>query len=253
MPKECIVNNTQLNNVVAVVRSYNDPGIGNFCRTLIDMVGAVVVVTPTNLEPEGLTEESLRSVKRYNSIDVHHAKTLVRDHNSWSAMLNVGLTYVQCMNIQRSAARRYRYLLNVSNTTSFTEAHLAAVRSAFDTSHHVLGVVGTTFAGYLADGTPEPLGRAYSKPRNTGMMIDLRVFDSHPLLAGFDPRWDGAGGMEDYDFTGKMRNLTVYRTALLDLQVPLRIGRHRDQAEYTALMEGGMAAVDAYHQKLFAH
>lgn len=245
------MNNTQLNNVVAVVRSYNDPGIGNFCRSLIDMVGAVVVVTPTNLEPERLTEDSLRAVRQY-STDVHHVKTLVKDHNSWSAMLNVGLTYVQCMNSQRSEVWRYRYLLNVSNTTSFTEVHLAAMRSAFDTSHNVLGVVGTTFAGYLADGTPEPLGRAYSKPRNTGMMIDLRVFDSHPLLAGFDPRWDGAGGMEDYDFTGKMRDLTVARTALLDLRVPLRIGRHRDQAEYTKLMEGGMAAVDAYHQEFFA-
>lgn len=244
------MNNTYLNNVVAVVRSYSDPSIGGFCRSLIDMVGAVVVVTPTNLEPEGLTEQSLRPVREGYSTNVHHVKTLVKDHNSWSAMLNVGLTYVKAMNSQRSARFGYKYLLNVSNTTSFTAEHLSAIRSVFENDHGTRGVVGTTFAGYLADGTPEPLGRAYDHPRNTGMMIDLRVFESHPLLAGFDPRWDGAGGMEDHDFAGKMRALTPFRTKMLDLQVPLRIGRHRDQAEYTRLMEDGQEAVEVYHKQM---
>lgn len=243
------MNNTYLNNVVAVVRSYNDPGIGYFCRSLIDLVGAVVVVTPTNLEPEYLTEMALRPLKTYTG-NVHHVKTVVKDHNSWSAMLNVGLAYVKAINSQRSERLGYKYLLNVSNTTSFNGDHLAAMRSVFDNDHGIRGVVGTTFAGYLGDGTPEPLGRAYNHPRNTGMMIDLRVFDQHPLLAGFDPRWDGAGGMEDYDFTGKMRALTPFRTKMLDLQVPLRIGRHRDQAEYVQLMEDGQEAVEAYHKQM---
>ncbi|MFZ3031555.1 MAG: hypothetical protein WA082_00800 [Candidatus Moraniibacteriota bacterium] len=236
-----------LNNVIAVVRSYNEPNIGDHCSRLIGVVGAIVVVTPTNLEPEGLTENALRPVMLDNK-NVHQVKTLMKDHNSWSAMLNVGLGYVRALNSQRN--ERFGYLLNHSNTASFAESHLSAMRSRFENDHSNLGVVGTTFAGYLADGTREPLGRAYDHPRNTGMMINLRVFDSDPLLAGFDPRWDGAGGMEDYDFIGKMRALSPYKAWLLHLQVPLLIGRHRDQAEYTKLMEGGIAAVDAYHQEM---
>ncbi len=237
---------SKLNRVVAVVRSYNDPSIGSFCRTLIETVGAVVVVTPTNLEPPYLTARALDPVMQYHD-GVRHVKTLMKDGNSWSAMLNVGLAYVQAMNAERKCHLKFQRLLNLSNTTAFSAAHLSAMWAEMENG--LFGVVGTTFAGQLADGTPELLGRAYDHPRNTGMMINLAVFHEHPLLAGFDPRWDGAGGMEDHDFVGKMEALTPWYSKMLNLQVPLRVGRHRDQGEYVKLMEGGLAAVDTYHKE----
>lgn len=232
-------------DIIAVVRSYNDPDIVVFCERLLECVDQVVVVVPSNLDDD-FTRVWIQS--HLDESRAHYVPTLVRTGNDWSAMLNTGLAYVR--GLDADGNYRHGYVLNVSNTTSFAPAHVEAMRRQFDTDHANLGVVGTTFAGYLADGTPEPLGRAYSQPRNTGMMIDRRVFDAHPLLAAFDPRWDGAGGMEDYDFIGKMRFLSAFRARLLDLQVPLRIGRHRDQAEYTKLMEDGLAAVDAYHREM---
>lgn len=229
------------NDVIAVVRSYNDPDIVLFCERLLECVDQVVVVVPSNLD-SGYTKVWIQAY--LDESRARYVPTLVRTGNDWSAMLNAGLTYIRGLDIEAD------YVLNVSNTTNFTPKHVEVMRYQFDIDHASLGVVGTTFAGYLADDTSEPLGKAYSQPRNTGMMIDKRVFDAHRLLAGFDPRWDGAGGMEDYDFVGKMRALTPYRTKMLDLRVPLRIGRHRDQAEYTKLMEDGLAAVDAYHQEM---
>ncbi len=237
-----------LSDVVAVVRSYNDPKIVDFCQRLLDQVFQVVVVVPSNLD-NGQTSRWIRAMDDpHRRIQV--VQTLVRSGNDWSTMLNVGLATVRGLNAFCDEHDAIRYLMNVSNTTSFSDDHLIAMRSEFENNRRGLGVVGTTFAGYLADGTPEPLGQAYDHARNTGMMIDLRVFGSHPLLAGFDPRWDGAGGMEDYDFVGKMEALTQWRAKMLDLEVPLRIGRHRDQTEYVKMMEGGMAAVDAYHKEM---
>lgn len=230
-------------DVAAIVRSYNDPGIVVFCERMLECVDEVVVVVPSNLDND---QTRVWIESHLDESRVHYVPTLVRTGNDWSAMLNVGLAYVRGHNVERE----YRYVLNVSNTTSFTPEHVEVMCHRFDTDHANLGVVGTTFAGYLADGTPEPLGRAYDRPRNTGMMINMRVFDVHPLLAGFNPRWDGSGGMEDYDFIEKMRAFSPYRARLLDLQVPLHIGRHRDQSEYVKLMEGGLKAVDDYHREM---
>lgn len=235
-----------LKDVIAVVRSYNDPNIVPFCEKLIRSVDRIVVVVPSNLDGYQ-TKDWLAGLIRKEK--VHLVPILVRSGNDWSAMLNAGLNYVR--GLDATCEYGYGYILNLSNTTDFESGHLRNMRRAFDVEKAgQIGVVGTTFAGHLADGTPELLGTCYSNPRNTGMMIRREVFDAHPFLTSFDPQWDGSGGMEDYDFIGKMQVHTEFRAKMLNLQVPLRIGRHRDQAEYVKLMEGGLAAVDAYHKKM---
>jgi hypothetical protein len=159
---------------------------------------------------------------------------------SWSAMLNAGLQHVQGM---KSMNRPFRYLFNVSNTTEFTYEHLDEMLREFEKSIKI-GIVGTTFRGYNTEGQPVQLGKSYNTfCRNTGMIIDLNVFDHCPELCCFDPFYDEGCGMEDYAFVMTARRFG-WVDILLDLQVPLIVNRHWDQDKKDVLMEEGIQIID---------
>lgn len=232
----------RLGRTVAVVRSFCEPRIAGFVHALRAFVPGVVVVV-NNENDKG---ETRRLLGNLCDPHVHVLETFVKEGNrGWSGLLNQGLAFVRGLN---AAGAGIEFVFNVSNTTSFSKSAVEMMLEGFRDPD--IGIVGTTFDGILETGEAVELGTSYDHPRNTGMIIRMSVFDSHPLLSAFDPIFDGSCGMEDFDFIMKMERMTAFRSSMLELNVPLLVGRHWNQVEKRAFMEDGLARIKEHHRKM---
>jgi hypothetical protein len=208
---------TNLSETVAIVRSFNNDGIVSTVQNLTGFLGHVIVVV-NNERDNGSTRAWLAGMRNVTLIEINQGYT-------WSNGLNMGLRKViQELNVDRIVP--YRYIFNVSVEARFTKQHVSKMLAVFD--QEAVGVVGTSFDA-RQKGNRVSLGISYQHPRNTGMIIDLEVFNDPMLQMGFDPFCDGVGGMEDIDFIYRLAAFTDLRTKMLDLQVPLIVGVNYNQ------------------------
>lgn len=225
--------NIPANLTVAIVRSFNFSGIGDFVQKLLDFgIRHVVVVVPHD-QDKGVTAPILAS---FDPTRVHLVEqSFKHGGRAWSAMLNAGLDYI------KEHLDAY-YVLTVSNTVLLEAEHLRSLY--IELVFPNVAVAGARFRGIGKDGQEVSLGASYNHHfRNTLALYRAEAFKGHPALWRFDESFDGAGGMEDLAWKLMLEGLTGYCVAENVVEVPLLVHTHRtpeQQAEYEALMERGI-------------
>ena len=226
----------KLNQTVAVVRTYNNRAVVKTVRSLTAFIGHVIVVVRNDID-KGSTRAWLAGMRNVSIIEMDIGY-------SWSNALNRALHKIVELNVDR--ARPYRYVLNVSVEARFTKDHVLEMLNTFTDSD--VGVVGTSFSA-TQDGNPVGLGVSYMHPRNTGMIVDLRVFENPMLRLGFDPFCDDIGGMEDIDFIYRLAAFSDFKTEMLDLCVPLVVGVNHNQELKEAAEQAAMRKIFARYEQ----
>lgn len=236
----------QLNLTVAIVRTYNFTGIGDFVRKLLGFgIRHVVVVVPKD-QDNGVTAPILAS---FDSTRVHLVEqSFVKGGRAWSAMLNAGLDYIE-NRFSDGFDDFIDYVLMVSNTVLLEAGHLAQLYAAMTSG---VVVAGAKFKGVGRQGEEVPLGVAYNHHyRNTLALYQAGVFQGS--LGQFDESFDGAGGMEDLawklTFEGILPDDCVAHILENVVEVPMLVHAHRtpeEQAEYEATMEQGIKTVEEH-------
>ncbi|MBI4085349.1 MAG: glycosyltransferase [Candidatus Liptonbacteria bacterium] len=227
-----------LNAVVAVIRSYNNPAVVKQVNSLRSFLSRIVVVTDFQRD-RGATKAWLDEVNDpcVNLIEMSEGY-------SWANALNRAIDYMQLFNAQRTSAGQFDYIFNVSVEARFEQEHVKQMIEKFDDSS--IGVVGTTFRG-TCEGNEVSLGLSYRHPRNTGMLVRLSAF-SHRMTRDFDGFCDDVGGMEDIDFICRMEVFTEYKADVLDLRVPLIVGRHYNQTDKESRERAAMEKIFARYR-----
>ena len=211
------------NRIAAVVRSYNNPHVAKQVKNLLDCgIGRVVVVI--NAERDAGSTRSflgdlVNSDGRVKILEINRGYT-------WSTALNRAVMAIQMKNVRRKAAGKdaFELVLNISVEALITRAHLMEMVAAIADTN--VAVVGTTFQG-RQDGNVTGLGSSYNHPRNTCMLIRLSAFG---FGGGFIGLCDDRGGMEDLEFILRLRALADQKIVMLNLFVPLVLGKHYHQA-----------------------
>lgn len=230
----------QLNLTVAIVRSFNFAGIGEFVQKLLDFgIGHVVVVVPKD-QDYGVTAPLLRP---FNLSRVHLVEqSFKHGGRAWSAMLNAGLDYIE----NNFGDDFIDYVLTVSNTVLLERRHLEFLYEEMDWPNVM--VTGARFRGVGKDGEEVSLGKSYNYHfRNTLALYRAEAFRLHSVLRRFDETLDGASGMEDLLWKRLLQGYTNHRVVEDVMEVPLLVYTHRtpaQQAEYEALLEEGMKAAE---------
>lgn len=232
-----------LGKTAAIIRTYNFTGIGDFVQRLIGFgIGHVVVVVPKD-QDNGVTAPILAT---FDTTRVHLVEqSFKKGGQAWSAMLNAGLDYIEtCLDDDL-----IDYVLMVSNTVVLTEEHLKHLYITLDLRVAAL-VAGATFRGVGKDGEEVSLGASYNHHyRNTLALYRAETFQLVPALRRFDEAFDVHGGMEDLAWKLMLEGSTYFQVAENVVTVPLLVHTHRtpaQQAEYEALMEEGIKAVEKY-------
>ena len=214
----------KLKNVAAVIRTYNNPHVGKAVKNMLAFgLGKVIVVVNGTLD-KGSTRgylDTLAYDHRVAVIEMHEGYT-------WSNALNRALSAIRLVNAELEASSRptFKYILNVSVEAQFHRVYLETMVDGFGADLDGIAVVGTTFQG-IQDGNKIDLGRSYRHPRNTGMMLKLSALDA--FCNSFDNWCDEIGGMEDIEFVLRLKAFTDKTVKMLDLRVPLIVGKHYHQ------------------------
>lgn len=236
--KETVMDEKKLKNVAAVIRSYNNPYIMKQVRTLLNHgVGMVVVVTNAALD-KGSTRAALAPLQ----LDSRLAIIEMAEGYTWANALNRALHSIRMAEAFRANAGlpRIEYIFNVSVEAQFSGTHLEKMLLGFESPD--VAVVGTTFKG-IQDGNEISLGRSYAHPRNTGMMIALDGLNV--MCAAFDNWCDDIGGMEDIEFVLRLKAFSGKTSLMLDLRVPLIVGKHHHQPTKEAREQEAMKKIVA--------
>lgn len=229
----------------AVIRSFNNPHVTKQVRNLLTYgIGKIVVVTDASRDM-GSTRGFLGSLLDEGRVELHEMAT----GYSWSNALNLGLHVIQMANAESAATGKpaFRFVLNTSVEALCTKKHLEAMLD-MATDDPDIGIVGTSFVG-KQNGNVVDFGRSYLHPRNTLMLIRLEAFAA--VFAGFDPRCDSMGGMEDINFLLAILVLTTLRYEMLDLRVPLVVGAHWDQPTKERREQAAMDQIIAMWRSFF--
>ncbi len=231
----------QLNLTVAIVRSFNFAGIGDFVQKLLDFgIRHVIVVVPKD-QDQGVTAPILASFDRGR---VHLViESFEKGGQAWSAMLNAGLDY-----IETSLGDDFiDYVMMMSNTVLLEQRHLEQLYAPLRVWNPYM-VAGACFKGVGKQGEEVALGAAYNHHyRNTLALYHAEAFQLSSALRRFDESFDGAGGMEDLAWKLMLQGLTSYTVAENVVEVPLLVHAHRtpeQQTEYEAAMERGIKTVE---------
>lgn len=229
----------QLNLTVAIVRSFNFAGIGDFVQKLLDFgIRHVVVVVPKD-QDNGITAPLLRP---FNPSRVHLVeRSFEKGGQAWSAMLNAGLDYIET----GLGDDFVDYVIVVSNTVLLEAEHLAQLYAAMTSG---VAVAGANFKGVGKQVEEVPLGASYNHHfRNTLALYRAEAFQTHGTTRRFDETLDGAGGMEDLLWKLLLQGYTNHCVVENIVEVRLLVYTHRtpaQQAEYEALLEEGMRAAE---------
>jgi len=208
-----------LSKIAVIVRSFNNPHVTKTVKNFLGMgVGRVIVVVNA-AQDKGATAGYLEEIR-----DQRLLMRNMWEGYSWSNALNLGVMSMQIDNARRGDEDRFEFVFNASVEAQFSSVGLESMVNAM--ADESVAVVGTSFLG-KQDGNVVSLGRSYRHPRNTGMLIRLASLGR--LWGGFDAWCDGIGGMEDVDFVFRARALAGAKIIMLDLQVPLLLGKHHHQ------------------------
>lgn len=213
---------TELQDVAAVIRCYNNPNITKQVRMLLRAgVGKVIVVINAPADKgntRGWLAGFLGAGRKLELIEMHEGY-------SWSNSLNRALSSIRFQNLQAevTGGPAISVMLNVSVEALFEREHLLAMVEAFNNER--VAVVGTSFSG-LQNSNSINLGRSYVHPRNTGMMLRVNALTT---CGSFDSWCDEVGGMEDIELVLRLRAFTDHEVRMLDLQVPLVVGVNHHQ------------------------
>lgn len=227
---------------VVIVRSFNFSGIGDFVQKLLGFgLGHVIVVVPHD-QDNGVTAPLLEP---FDTSRVHLVEqSFKHGGRAWSAMLNIGLDYIDT----ELGDDFIDYVLMASNTVQFEVEHLERLYTKINVAGMM--VAGAKFKGIGKDGQEVSLGASYNHHyRNTLALYRADAFFyPHQRLHRFDEAFDGKGGMEDLAWKLMLEGQqTYFRVAENVVEVPLLVHQHRtpeQQAEYEALLEEGMQAVE---------
>lgn len=217
---------TLAEQVGVVVRSYNNKNVSKIIRRCYDAgLRHIFVITAKHFDQGATAGYIARMDSQYSD-----CVTLVEmgaDY-SWSTALNRGLDEIATHNMLQRMLKRpeIQFVYNLSVEALIETKDVQQMVGTFTDSQ--VGVVGCWFCG-TASGRRVELGMSYSKPRNTGMMIRLAVFEE--LAMRFDPRCDGFGGMEDFHFMLLMLACTDYTVEHLEIHVPLVVDVHYPQEQ----------------------
>jgi len=216
---------TSVNRVVAVIRSYNNAAVVKQVKALRSFLPRIIVVTDA-AKDRGATKAWLEELND-PCVDLIE----IQEGYTWSNALNRALNRIELINAKEKnegyANPGCDYVFNVSVEARFEMRHLGAMLDRLD--DQTVGVVGTTFSGQC-EGNKVDLGLSYRHPRNTGMLVRLSVFGNR-MVRDFDGFCDDIGGMEDIDFVCRMEVFTQMKSAMLDLKVPLIVGKHYNQVD----------------------
>ncbi len=236
--------NGKLSGTAAVIRSYNNPNITKSVKKMLDFgVGKALVVV--NGPPDKSTTRGYLSEVKDSRLSVLE----MAEGYSWANALNLSLFSVNMHNTAARAKGKHelRFVLNASVEALFEKEHLERMLDEATDDPRVL-TVGTSFKG-RQEGNWTDLGRSYRHPRNTGMLIRIEALGQ--LLPGFNPWCDGIGGMEDIEFVLRMLALSGLEYRMLDLQVPLVVGKHYHQPTKEAREQEAMDKIIAFWRGLF--
>ncbi|HUX35984.1 MAG TPA: hypothetical protein VMV71_03040 [Candidatus Paceibacterota bacterium] len=211
-----------LNEVVAVIRSYKNPGVLKQVKALRSFIPLIIVVI-NEQEDCGATKAWLAEL---NDPCVYLIE--IKKGYTWTKALNESLQQIQFMNALPGMDGQYKYVFNVSVEARFERHHIESMLKQF--TDEKVGAVGASFSG-RCEGNKVNLGLSYWHLRNTGMLVRLFVFRQEMLSYGFSGFCDGIGGMEDIDFVCRMEVFTEMKSVMLDLKVPLIVGKHYNQPE----------------------
>lgn len=226
-PKEFLMSQQRVSQkqIAVVIRSYNNKNVIKAIERCVNAgLRNIFVVTPRAFD-QGSTKGYLEGMPTVYK----QSTTLIEmgpDYH-WSTALNAGLQAIADQNLisRIRMEQEIKFVLNLSVEVLFELEDLERMQEAFSDPN--VGVVGWNFRGKQA-GQEVNLGTSYDKPRNTGMMIRLSVFEEMQMR--FDPRCDAMGGMEDFHFLLLMVALTDFSFEhLADVIVHLVVGAHHHQ------------------------
>lgn len=207
-----------------VLRTYNNKFVTKQVSNLLEIgVGKIIIVTNA-AQDKGSTKGYLGNIIHDPRIQIIE----MFDGYTWTSALNAGLAAIQMDNAEAEAnnGNVFRFILNISVEARIEEPDLKIMLAAA-IKDPMVAVVGTSFNG-LQGNNVISLGRSYRHPRNTCMLLKIGAFG--PFFAGFNPMCDDNGGMEDIEFILHMRAVSNLKVAHLDLEIPLIVGVHHDQA-----------------------
>ena len=210
--------------VAAVIRSYNNAAVVKQVKALRSFLSYILVVTDAKKD-RGATKAWLEELN-----DPCVELIEIAEGYTWANALNRALDHIQLFNARFTLGFRnpLEYVFNVSVEARFEKHHLGLMLAQFHNQKNI-GVVGTSFLGQC-EGNRVDLGLSYRHPRNTGMLIRLLALDNR-MVRDFDGFCDDIGGMEDIDFVCRMEVFSELRATMLDLKVPLIVGKHYNQAD----------------------
>jgi hypothetical protein len=234
----------KLRSTVAVVRSFSNPNVAKLIEKLLGYGLGKVVVVVNAPNDKGATPGFLGQIKddRLAILEMHEGY-------SWANALNLAMMSVMIHNTAARARQeqKLRFVLNVSVEALFTKEHIEQMLDTA-TDNPQVAVVGTSFKG-KQNGNWISLGRSYRHPRNTGMLIRIEALGQ--IIAGFDARCDGIGGMEDIDFILRMLALSSLTYEMLDLEVPLIVGTNYHQPTKEEREQSAMDQIIIFWTNLF--
>lgn len=235
---------SEFDGVVGIVRTYGNPFVVKRVQSLLPFLKQIVVVVNA-AQDQGSTrgwlrQEGLLCDPRVSLLEMQTGYT-------WANALNRALGFVDSLNARRQSRSEsaYAFVFPVSVEANFTAPHVAALMRVFDDQQ--VGIVGTSFQGLL-EGKEVSLGSSYRHPRNTGMLIRHAVF-ANPFVRDFDNACDDLGGMEDIDFLTRVLAFTDYQYRMLDLCVPLVLGKHYHQDQKEQREQDAMRKIAARREE----
>jgi hypothetical protein len=210
-----------------IVRAYNNAFVGDKVQTLLEMGLGKVVIATNSLEDDGQVFNEISA--RFSGNSQVEVIDLAANY-SWSVALNQSISIIR-------QDESLKYVIPMSVEANFSERDIDAMLTAV--SEPGVAVVGTTFKGVQDDGKEVSLGVSYMQPRNTGLALNITRLNEGIL---FDHINDLRGGMEDFDFLIRTR-LAGLRVVMLNLEVPLAIGRYYNQEEKELREKNAMISI----------
>jgi hypothetical protein len=226
-----------LRATTAIIRCNNNKHIKGAVLRYVQMGLGKIIVVVDGQKDLGATIGFISDVIDLKKVKQVQILTMNTGY-SWANALNLGIKAIQLHNVKARMLNepQIRHIFNVSVEANFNDVHVIEMLHQLNLYSDV-GVVGTSFEGKL-DGNYFNLGPSYRHPRNTGMMIRLDALAA--MYGTFDARCDAYGGMEDIDFILGLIALTGMRYLMLDMKVPLVVGKFYHQPDKQAREEKAM-------------